>query len=379
MRSFARLLLFLAVVSVGATSYADIQGFRVPATMARDEPIDEWTVYRDRDTVFYVLCRASAEECTRETPTKEIAEKRSVPYATWLGELARNYHLEAKVLLAAKASARRIDATVEALKRIVDKDSDATDSERDEARKKLEALTKRDGYKDRFRQAQKLAEAAEPPAPGGQPLVLEATDKRAFNVRWPFNFDFTAVEKTETVWKTADVVTDLEWFLEQKVLSRWVAVDDVCKKHDALVPTAEQAKAAGPWLAVSPLGKGLDADGSKTVGARGKAFWTATRTASSVRVDVGSRTPLIDNGKTKVFHFFEGSFDLFDLGRMEPLQFRPATSVMPKIVSKQSGTTYITFYDVVQDPTSDQVLAQTGAVTPALGVLCVRPRPLEAR
>lgn len=348
--------------------------------MTRDEPIDTWTVFRKDDNVHYWICNSKAVTCTSDSKAEDVAEKRDVPYNTWLGELARQYQLDAKVLLNGTASARRIDATIAALKGIVAEDSDASNDERREAKEKLDALTKKGGYKDRFTLARTLSAAVEK----GKDLELEASDRRATHVRWPLNFDFKPVVRTEKTVRTTDILTELEWIVPLKTTARRSGITAACEALEARVPTAAEAQAATPWLVASPLGKELERTNSKTVGAEGPAFWLPSA-GSAVRVEPewrgpGVRPATAEHNGTKAYHFWEGRFELFDFGGTGVTRsYSPAEKVYPRIVSEQSGTTYIRIYEVVKDPSSSEVLAKADAFIPALNVLCVRARQVDER
>jgi hypothetical protein len=365
------------VLGIPVAAAADVFGFGVPAPMTRDEPIESWTVFRDDDVVRFWLCAAGAAECSRATGDADVSEKRAVSYRTWLTELARHYQLDGNVLLNASANAKRLEATRAALEAILREDSDATDAERDEAQSKLTALTSKGGYEDRFQQARRLAAAIEGEA---TPLTLEASDRRAFRVRWPFNFDFASVVETRERVSASDVLTGLEWLVLRSNPQRWDGARAACRALGARPPSAAEAREAAPWLSVSPLAKAIDIRNSALVGSNAPTFWLDA-SFGPLRVDVrpsngGQVQAIVESASgTKAYHYWEGRFDFFEL-RAEGTarSFSPNHKVRPAIVSEKFGSRYVVIRDVVRDPSAEEVLQQTVGHTPTLSVLCVRRR-----
>lgn len=376
MKRFLTVLCFFPLAA-----QADIEGLTLRLDKTdRDEPIESWIVFENEAGVHYYRCLASAAECTRESKEGDIAQKRTVTKALWLSEVARTYGLDARILLNETASAKRIDAAIEAL-RALESDERATTDERAKAKLKLEQLTKKDGYRDRFHQARALAKALPKPTGDESNLVLEASDKRSYRTLWPFNFDEKAVESTETALKAADVVTGLRWSALKAKKASWLDAGTVCKDADAgVVPSAEQARAAAPWL-LALFGKTLAAEGSPGGSAR---FWLPAGNVK--RVDPvfrnGVEPPATATGVGKVYHYYEGLFDYFQLDAKSAsggsvVTLVPAEKGYPTITQKLPTIGLIKPYDEVTEPKTEDVLVKVGAKTPEYGVLCVRPRVVK--
>jgi hypothetical protein len=371
-----RLLLALGLLAPLAAR-ADIEGFvlRLERT-ERDEPIESWVVYEGNDEVHYSRCQPSAEECTRESPEQDVAERRKVTKSAWLSEVARTFGLDARVLLNAEASARRIDASIEALKELEADMDTATEREREEAKTKLATLTKKDGYRDRFIQARALAAAIAPPGEGDANLVIESSDRRAYRARWPFNFAADAFESTNAYVRGTDVLTGLVWTALKGKQSTWNDASAHCAAENAgSAPTSEQLTAAAPWLAASPLAAVLREAG-KTEQAR---FWL--RGGSSFREDPSDpkAPPTAEGAELKVFHSFGARFDFYRLEASRPEGGQsffesPAGRAAPSIVHQPASGPYGRAHDVLVDPSEQDLLAFLGQKTSGMGVLCVQRR-----
>jgi hypothetical protein len=356
-------------------AFASIEVVISPDVTSNSVEIMRWTIYRDGNTVKYGRCDLLEAQCTPDSPS--LILQRELPYDQYIKTLASRFNIPQAYLEKHQTGVTSYVDYRQMLQTLIE-NTDASDSERAQAKAKFDLLTGKGGTLERYFKALALKREIEWPrtdeekmalledypsqagSPSGAELALEPQmvftyekSMRQFEeALYPINF---AAPLKGDPRKIEEPSTGLTWLLAGSALT-FTESGAVCERAAPgfRPPSVEQLKYSAAWLGKSTIGDLIPTiNDEKFVWIYGS--FGEKRNHKGKKYQTIQTSP--NSSKSGDFDYFFSSYTF------------PAAAIWPAF--RQTSVTMDTTEE--KSLSREDILAKYGATGTKLGVLCVGP------